>query len=91
MVERFGGARLMLSWMTAGVEPASPLPRIGVVRVAVAYRNRSDAHVTVIDVPAIWRFGVLASGESGHATLKRGLGGNALVSGPVVSRGATQA
>jgi hypothetical protein len=28
-----------------------------------------------------------AAGEGGHAALKRGLSGSALVSGPVVSRG----
>jgi hypothetical protein len=77
----------MLSRMTAGVEPASPLPRIGVVRIADASCDRADAHVTVIDVPAIWPFRIPAAGERGHAALKRGLSGSALVSGPVVSRG----
>jgi hypothetical protein len=37
-------------------------------------------------VPAIWPFRIPAAGERGHAALKRG--GSALVSGPVVSRGA---
>jgi hypothetical protein len=34
------------------VEAAVPLPRIGVVRIACADRNRADAHVIVKDVPA---------------------------------------
>src|SRR6266481_3458325 len=58
---------------TAGIEPASPFPRVSVKRVADASCDRADTHVTVIDVPAIWPFGVPAAGEGGHAALKRGL------------------
>src|SRR6266704_3512315 len=63
----------MLSRMTAGVEAATPFPWVSVKRVADASRDRADAHVTVIDVPAIWPFGIPAAGEGGHAALKRGL------------------
>ena len=64
------------------------IPRVSVKRVADASCDRADAHVTVIDVPAFFAgIGRSAAGESGHAPLKRGLGGSALVSGSVVSRG----
>jgi hypothetical protein len=43
---------------------------------------------SVIDVPAVLAIGVSAAGELGHASLKRGPGCRALISGPVVSRGA---
>ena len=54
----------------AGIESASPLPWIGVKRVADTSCDRADAHVPVIDVPAIWPLGISAAGEDGHATLK---------------------
>ena len=62
----------MLSWMTAGVEAASPFPWVCVKRVADASCDRADAHVPVIDVPAFFAgIGRSAAGESGHAPLKR--------------------
>ena len=61
---------------------------VGVVRIAAADRDRPDADIAIIDMPAILAsIGRWAAGESGHAALKRGLSGSALVSAPVVSRG----
>src|SRR6267154_6615132 len=37
LVERFGGVARALAGVTAGIESATPLPRIGIVRVAVAH------------------------------------------------------
>src|SRR5260221_14640350 len=54
--------------MTARIEAAGPLPRVGAVRVAGADRDRAHAHVRVVDVPA-FRWGILrsATDESGQA------------------------
>jgi hypothetical protein len=57
----------MFSRVTAGVEAASPFPWVCIVRVAVAYRDRSDANIAVIDVPAILPFRIPAAGEGWHA------------------------
>ena len=72
LVERFGGVARALAGVTAGIESASPFPGVSVKRIADASCDRADAHVTVIDVPAIWPFGVPAAGKRGHAELKRG-------------------
>jgi hypothetical protein len=88
MVERFGGVARALARVTAGIESASPLPRVSVKRVADASCDRADANIAATDVPAIWPFGVPGVGEGRHAAVKRGLSRNALLSGPVVSRGA---
>jgi len=78
----------MLSWMAARVEAASPFPWVSVKRVADASRDRPDANVTVVDVPAFLAgIGRSAAGESGHAALKRGLSGSARASRSVVFRG----
>jgi hypothetical protein len=81
-----GGSVLMFARVRSRIEAAAPLPRIGVVRIAAADRDRADTDIAVVDVPAIWPFGISPAGESGHAALERGLSGSALVSGPVVSR-----
>jgi hypothetical protein len=31
----------------------APFPRISIVRVAGADRNRADMHITIVDVPAL--------------------------------------
>jgi hypothetical protein len=57
--------------------------------IAGADRDRAGVDIAVIDVPAFLAgFGRSAAGELGHAALKRGLSRRALVSGPVVFRGA---
>ena len=56
------------------MKAAAPFPRIGVMRVAGADRERASMHVAVIDVPAfVSSFRIAASGEFGHALLKRGV------------------
>ena len=77
----------MFAQMRSGIETAAPLPWIFVMGVAAADRDRPGVHVTIVDVPAFHTgIGRSAAGEFGHAASKRGLSGNALVSGPVVSR-----
>ena len=53
------------------MEPALPSPRIGTKGVADAPRDRPNVNVAVVDVPAIWPFGVASAGELGHDLLKR--------------------
>ena len=77
----------MFARMRTRIEAAIPFPWIGVMRIADAPRDRPDADIAVVDVPAIWPFRISAAGERGHAASKRGLSWSALVSGPVVSRG----
>jgi len=57
--------------MGAGVEAAGPSPWIFAGWHAGAERDRADAHVIVIDVPAFIR-GIerAAAGESGHDGIK---------------------
>ena len=51
----------------------SSIARVGVVRIAAADRDRPDADIAIIDMPAILAsIGRWAAGESGHAALKRG-------------------
>jgi len=61
-----------------------PLPRILIVRIARADRDRAGVDIAVVDVPAFLA-GVSrsATGEGGHSLLKRDLSGNALISDPV--------
>ncbi len=48
----------------------------GVAWIARSDRDRADAHVTVIDMPAfVAGVGRAAAGEVGHALLKRSEGG----------------
>jgi hypothetical protein len=64
----------MFARVRSWIETAMPLPRIFIMRVAAADRDRADAHVTIVDVPAFLRgSGRSAAGEFGHAALKRGL------------------
>ena len=54
------------------IEAARPAPRVLVRWNADPLRDRADADVAVIDVPAfILGFGIAAAGEGGHALLKR--------------------
>jgi hypothetical protein len=69
--EREGGPADMFAWLRSRIESATPFPRIGVKRVADAPCNRSGVNIAVMDVPAIGPFGIPASGEGGHALLKR--------------------
>jgi hypothetical protein len=64
--------RRYIPQVTAGIEAARPAPRIFMGRNAGPDRDRADAHVTILDVPAF--FGGLeraAAGELGHALSKR--------------------
>jgi hypothetical protein len=62
-----------------------PLPRILVMGIASADRDRAGVHIPVVDVPAFLAgISRSAAGEFGHALLKRGLSGCALISGPVI-------
>jgi hypothetical protein len=65
---RSDGIAVTIGFFVAAV----PTPLVDINGHAGADRNRSDMHVTVVDVPAIGAFGVPATGESGHALLKRG-------------------
>jgi hypothetical protein len=67
-----GHAARAFAWSTARIEAAAPLPRVLIMRVAGADRDRADVQVTVVDVPAFVDFRIAAAGESGHALLKRG-------------------
>jgi hypothetical protein len=51
LVERRRGTALMFAGMRSRIEPAAPFPRIGVGWIARADRDRSDAHIEVVDVP----------------------------------------
>jgi hypothetical protein len=87
LVEGRGGIALMFARMRTRIEAAIPFPWVGVKRVADAPRDRPDADIAIVDVPAIWPFGISAAGEDGHAALKRGLSVSARASRPVVFRG----
>jgi hypothetical protein len=43
---------------------------ICVMRIADAARDRPDADIAVVDVPAIWPFRISAAGERGHARIE---------------------
>jgi hypothetical protein len=66
LVKGGGRAVKVLAWFTARVEATNPAPRILMVRSAGADRDRADVDVTVIDVPAIFAFGIAAAGKLGH-------------------------
>jgi hypothetical protein len=63
---------LVFARVRSWIETAIPLPWIFIIRIAAADRDRADAHVTIVDVPAFLA-GVSrsAAGEFGHAPLKR--------------------
>jgi hypothetical protein len=71
LVEGRGGVATVLVRFGAGVEPAIPAPLVHINRDADTARDRSDMHVSVIDVPAIGAFRVSATGEGGHGPFKR--------------------
>ncbi len=75
LLERCGGSVCAFAGMTARIKSATPFPWVGVKRVADAPRDRPDANIAVVDVLAIWPFGVAPAGEGGHAQLKRDRGG----------------
>jgi hypothetical protein len=87
-VEGLSRAIPILPDLGSRVEAEDPAPLINIDRSAGAERDRADMDIAVVDVPAFLA-GVSrsATGELGHAALKRGLSGRALISGPVVSRG----
>jgi hypothetical protein len=62
--EAGGGIALMFARMRTRIEAATPFPWVGVKRVADAPRDRPDADIAVIDVPAIWPFRISAAGEN---------------------------
>src|SRR5712664_907758 len=73
LVEGCGGIALMFARMRTRIEAATPFPWVGVVRIADAPRDRPDADIAVVDVPAFLAgIGRPAAGEGGHAALKRG-------------------
>jgi hypothetical protein len=77
LVEGGGGAALVLARMRARIEAAPPFPRIGVVRVAGADRDRADADVAKADLPAfVAGFEMRRRVRTGMA-LKCGQGGRA--------------
>jgi hypothetical protein len=87
-LEGGGGAVLLLARVRSRIETASPLPRIFIMGIAGADRDRAGVDIAVIDVPAfLGGVSRSATGEIGHGPLKRGLSGRALISGPVVFRG----
>jgi hypothetical protein len=63
----------LLSRLTARVEAAMPLPRLGGVRDARSLDDGSYAHAGIVDVPGHRVIVDAFAGESGHAPLKRGL------------------
>ncbi len=70
-IEGCGGLGLMFPRMRARIEAAAPFPRIGVVRIPDAFGNRPDMNIAVVDVPALLAMCGSATGEGGHAVLKR--------------------
>jgi hypothetical protein len=64
--EDLSRAGLNLSWPAAGIEAATPFPRIFIMRAADANRDRSYVDIAVIDVPAVQAFGISAAGDGGH-------------------------
>jgi hypothetical protein len=58
------------------METAMPFPRVFVMRVAAADRDRTGEHVTIVDVPAfLTGIGRSAAGESGHPSSNCGIEG----------------
>ena len=79
LVERIRGAAPVFARMRARIEASIPLPWISIVRVAGADRDRADANVAAIDMPAL--FGGIegsAAGEDGHSAIgaRSGRAGN---------------
>jgi hypothetical protein len=53
--------------IAARIEAAAPFPRLSVVRVARALRDRADVHIAIIDEPAFLAdVRIEAAGEGGH-------------------------
>jgi hypothetical protein len=58
------------------METAMPFPRVVVMRVAAADRDRTGEHVTIVDVPAfLTGIGRSAAGEFGHSPSNCGIEG----------------
>src|SRR3977135_1136365 len=74
LLEAGRGSVLVFARMAAWMETAMPLPRIFVMRVAAADRDRAGEHVTIVDMPAFPAgVGRSAAGEFGHCPSKRGI------------------
>src|SRR6266702_2429665 len=70
LVEGLRGAVCAFSRMAARIEATSPAPRVFVMRNSSAERDRVDAHVAVIDVPAfVGSVGREPAGEGGHVPM----------------------
>jgi hypothetical protein len=65
----------LLARLRTGIEAAIPFPRILVMWLTDAARDRAHANIAEIDVPAVLAFGISTAGEFGHALLKRTAGG----------------
>jgi hypothetical protein len=61
-----GGPALVLARFDAGIKSTSPFPLVDVGRTTHAPRDGADVDIAVIDVPAVWPFGIAASGKAGH-------------------------
>jgi hypothetical protein len=73
-IETRCGAMPIVARIAARIEAAAPFPRLSVVRVARALRDRANVHIAIIDEPAFLAdVRIEAAGEGGHAPLKRGL------------------
>jgi len=68
LVERGSGAALVFTRMRPGIETAMPFPRILIMGIAAADRDRAGVHIPIVDVPAFLA-GVSrsAAGELGHS------------------------
>ena len=67
--------------MGARVKPAAPLPRLSGVRDARSLDNHPNPDAGIVDVPGRRPVVDALAGEGGHAPLKRGLDGQAIVLG----------
>ena len=71
MVEGRGSAVAIFTRPASWIETADPAPRILIVWNAGSDRDRANAYIAVIDVPAfLSAFVVAAAGEDGHGTIK---------------------
>ena len=71
LVEGGGGAALVLARMRARIEAAPLFPRIGIVRVAGADRDRADPDVAKVDLPAfVAGFEIAAAGKDEHGIIE---------------------
>src|SRR5713226_6892841 len=70
LVEGGGRAILLLARLRSRIETATPLPRILIMGIAGADRDRAGVDIAVVDVPAFLAgFGRSAAGEGGHTPI----------------------